>query len=377
MRNTLLRPAWMELNLTNLAHNFREARKLVGTRPIICSVKADAYGHGALAVSRILEEEGADALGVATAREAMLLREGGITMPIVCFSLIPDTLANYIFEYDITPVISGVKSARTLSTLATGKYGSIARVLVAVDTGMGRVGLLPDITAVEEIKQISEMKGIELVGMFSHFACSDDEDKTYSYEQLYKFKEFADTIKKNKINCGDLIIGNSGACVNIPESWLDGVRPGIILYGYMPSKDMISKSIELKPVMSIKANIVHLKRVPKGTKISYGATYTTKDEAVIGTIPVGYADGYLRSFSNKAEVIIKGQRAEVVGRVCMDQFMIDVTHIPDVRVGDEVILMGVEGDIKLDAEYLADIAGTISYEIICGFGNRLEKIYIE
>ena len=375
--NDLLRPARMELNLLNLAHNFREVKKLVKQRPVICSVKADAYGHGALSVSRVLEREGAAALGVATVKEAAVLREGGITAPIVCFSLIPDDLAAYVFEYDIVPVISGIKSAKALAATGMGKYGKEAKVMVAVDTGMGRVGFLPDEKALEDIRQISKIEGITITGIFSHFATSDDRDKTYAYEQLKIFNDFAGKMKLSGIDYGSKIIANSGACVDLPEAWIDGVRPGILLYGYMPSDEVINRNIDLRPVMSVKADIVHIKKVPEGTRISYGGTYVTEKEAVIATIPVGYADGYLRAFSNRAEVIVGGKRAKIAGRICMDQFMVDVTHIPDVKEGDTVTLLGQDGEKKIDADELAHIADTINYEIICGFGNRLEKIYIE
>ncbi len=381
MLNNLSRPAWMELNLSNLAHNFREVRRIVGDRAIICSVKADAYGHGAAEVSKVLENEGADALGVATVREAAILREGGIKLPIVCFSLIPDNLMEYVFEYDIVPVISSVESAKAINDISKNKYNDrVVSVMAAIDTGMGRIGFLPGDEAVDSLKTIYNLSNVRLKGLFSHFACSDDVNKEYSLEQLDKFNKFADRLESEGMAVSSKVIANSGACVAMPEAWLDGVRPGILLYGYLPSNDSeferaVNDKIKLKQVMSIKAKIAHVKKVPKGTKISYGSTFVTDKESVIATVPVGYADGYLRCFSNNAEVIINHKKARVVGRVCMDQFMVDVTDIDDVKIGDMVILMGSDGDMNIDAVELAERAGTISYEIICGFGNRLEKIY--
>ncbi len=373
-----LRPAWAEINLEHATFNIQNIRKKVGEgKEIIGVIKADGYGHGAVEMAKVLRKNGIKTFAVATLHEVIALREGGIEEEIVMLGLTPNMYADTIVEQNITPVVNSLDNARAISKAAEEK-GTVVHGYVAVDTGMGRIGYLPDDpNAVEEIKEMTELKGFQPKGLFSHFATADAADKGFSKEQESRFNGFYQTLVDGGVKLPSKTFANSAAIMEIPSVHFDAVRPGIILYGCYPSHEVDKKQLEIKPVMSVKANIIRLKRVPVGFSVGYGRKFIAERESVIGTIALGYADGYPRPFSKDAKVIVGGVFAPIAGNICMDQCMIDLTDVPDVKVGDEVIVMGSDGVNTILADDIADATGTINYEIVCAFGQRLPKIYID
>ncbi|MDO4552207.1 MAG: alanine racemase [Bacillota bacterium] len=370
-----LRPAWAEIDLDNLVYNTEQIKKKVGDRSIIGVVKADAYGHGSVEVSRVLMENGVSSLAVATLGEAVALRKAGFACPIIMLGLTPPLYAETIVEYGIMPVTASLSNATAISRAAV-KWEKTVSVLIAVDTGMGRIGFLPGEDFPEEMAALAALPNLRVAGLFSHFATADEADKAYALEQTARFREFCDSAEEAGVRAPQRILANSAAIMELPVSWYDAVRPGIILYGCYPSGQMDRKAFPLRPVMSVKAGVVQVKSVPAGTSVSYGRTFTTRRESLIATLPLGYADGYPRLLSNRGRVLIRGQFAPVVGNVCMDQFMIDVTDVPGVTEGDEAVLMGRQGGKEILADEIAALSGTINYEVVCGFGQRLPKVYL-
>ncbi|MGI6746803.1 MAG: alanine racemase [Anaerovoracaceae bacterium] len=376
MLKEALRPAWAEINLSNLEYNIKQVKKKVGGREIIGVVKADAYGHGAIAVSKVLLQNGVKALAVATPHEAAELREAGITCPIIMVGLVPEIYAHTLLNNDIIPITATYRHAEAISNAAKS-VGKIIEAFVVVDTGMGRIGFLPNDESVEEIKKINSLSNLKIKGLFSHFAAADEKDKSYTIKQISLFKQFLEKLEQAGVNISYRSIGNSAAVMDIPDAYFDAVRPGIILYGCYPSSEVNKDQLKIKPVMSIKANIIYLKKIPAGYSISYGRKFTTKRESLIATLTLGYADGYPRYLSGKGRVIVNGVYAPVVGNICMDQCMVDVTDVPGVCLGSEVVVMGKQGDLEITADEIAEKTGTINYEIICGFGQRLPKVYVK
>lgn len=370
-----LRPVWAEINLNNLAHNMQEIRKIAKSKEIIGVVKADAYGHGAIDIAPVLLENGATRLAVAVASEAVELRRSGIECPIMILGFTPPSLIDILVRYDIEQTVYSYEFACELSRMAQ-KKNKIARVHIALDTGMGRIGYTADEKSVEEVYKISKLPNIVIEGLFSHFSSADEDDKNYTYYQLERYNWFYEKLKEKSININLRHIGNSAAIIELPEAHFEAVRPGIILYGYYPSKEVNIDKIHIKPVMSLKTNVVHIKRVAAGEYISYGRKFKTCRQSSIATLPVGYADGYTRLLFNKGRVIINGKLADVVGRICMDQCMVDVTDIGDVKVGDEVILMGESKGVSITADDIGEQLGTISYEITCMISKRVPRVYI-
>lgn len=375
-----VRPVWAEINLDNLKYNMREIRKISKSRDIIGVVKADAYGHGALEVSKVILENGATALAVATSSEAVQLRKGGINAPIMILGYTPVELLDEIIENDVQQTIYSYDAALNLSRTAREK-NKTAKIHIAVDTGMGRIGFLPNEESIDEVVKISKLPNIIIEGMFSHFSTSDEKDKKYSLYQLENFNWFYDKLKKNGVNIKVRHIANSAAIIDMPGIHFEAVRPGIILYGYYPSDEVNKENLSIKPVMSLKAKISNIKTLPEGKYISYGRKFVTKRKSVIATLPIGYADGFSRGLSGKAKVIVNGNYADVIGRICMDQCMIDVTDIEKVSMNDEVTIMG-EYDKKgmklsITADDIAKEIGTISYEILCMISKRVPRVYIQ
>lgn len=370
------RPVWAEINLDNLAYNVKKIREKARSKELIGVVKADAYGHGAIDVAPVILENGATRLAVAVLSEAVELRKSGIKCPIMILGLTPETLSDTLIEYDIEPSVSSYEYALSLSKEAQDK-NKIVKIHIAVDTGMGRIGFLPNEESVEVVYKISKLPNIEIEGLFSHFCTADETDKSYSNMQFDKYNWFYEKLlqKDIKINIRD--IANSAAIMELPDTHYDGTRPGIILYGYYPSHEVNKNELNIKTIMTLKTNVMYVKTLEKDQYIGYGRKFMTKRKSVIATLPIGYADGYTRMLSGKAKVIINGKFAPVVGNICMDQCMIDVTDIEDVKVGDEVILMGNDGKLKFDADDMADILGTISYEIICMVSKRVPRVYIQ
>lgn len=371
-----LRPVWAEINLDNLAHNMREIKSISNSKEIMAVVKADAYGHGAVDVAPVLLENGATRLAVAVISEAVELRRSGIDVPIMILGYTPAIFSHELFKYDIEQTVTSYEYAEKLSVEAKKEKKKL-KIHLAFDSGMGRIGFLPNEKSIDEIYRISKLENVEIAGAFSHFSTADEEDKGYTLEQLKKFNDFCDNLTTKGIELNIRHIANSAAIIDLENTHFEAVRPGIILYGYYPSDEVILNKIKLRPVMTLKTNIVHIKNLEKGQYISYGRKYVTSKEEVIATLPVGYADGYTRQLTGKAKVIINGQFAPVVGRICMDQCMVDVTHIKDVKIGDEVILMGEHNNLKFNADDIASLLGTINYEVVCMISKRVPRVYIK
>ena len=355
-----------EIDLKAISHNLGVVRKKTGGKNVVAVVKADAYGHGAVSVAKHLIQKGVSTLGVAFTSEAIILREAGITCPILVFfdrNNIVD-----IFDYNLTPVVFDLNTAKELSR-ASYKRNTLIPIHIKVDTGMGRVGFTLN-KACKEIVKIAGMKNIEIEGLMSHFSEADLLNKDFANQQVTSFQELVKDLKKRRVQFKHLHISNSAAVLTMPDAHCNMVRPGIMLYGYaLPGVK------GLKPVLSLKSKIILLKRVSKGTPISYGRTFITTRSSIIATLPIGYADGYSRNLSNNGEVLINGQRAPVAGRVCMDTIMVDVTDIPGVSYESEVVLIGRQGHEKITADDIADKIGTIPYEVLTSIGQRVSRIY--
>ncbi|MDD6880496.1 MAG: alanine racemase [Firmicutes bacterium] len=378
MYKNALRPAWAEINLTNLDYNIKNIKAKIGDREMIGVIKADAYGHGSVKVAEVLRANGCKTFAVATLHEAITLREGGATEEIIILGLTPDMYADTIVDYDLTPVVNDSANAAVIDAAAKAK-GKVVRGLIAVDTGMGRIGYLADETeyAVEDVKKIAALENFKIKGMFSHMSTADAFDKTYSHQQEEKYNKFYEALTAAGIEIPFRTLANSASIMELPTVHFDACRPGIILYGCYPSDEVDKNQLAIKPVMSVKANIVHLKDVPAGFSVGYGRKYISERPSKIATITLGYADGYPRPYSAQAKVLVNGCVAPIAGNICMDQCMIDVTDVPDVKVGDEVIIMGTDGKNTILADDIAKATGTINYEIVCAFGQRLPKVYVK
>lgn len=380
MYKEAIRPAWVEVNLSNLDYNIKNIRAKIGDRDMIGVIKADAYGHGSVKVAEVLRENGVKIFAIATLQEAITLRESGAKEEIIMLGLTPDMYADTIVNYDITPVVCDAANAAAIDAAAAAA-GKTVRGLIAVDTGMGRIGYLPDDAnidaAVEDVKKIAALKNFKIRGLFSHMSTADAFDKTYSHEQEAKYNKFYDALTAAGVEIPWKTLANSASIMELPTVHFDACRPGIILYGCYPSDEVDVNELSIKPVMSVKANIVHLKDVPAGFSVGYGRRYISEKPSKIATLALGYADGYPRPYSQFAKVIVNGVMAPVAGNICMDQCMVDVTDVPDVKVGDEVIIMGTDGKNTILADDIAKATGTINYEICCAFGQRLPKVYVK
>ncbi|MBE0478881.1 alanine racemase [Candidatus Aerophobetes bacterium] len=367
-----MRPTRVQINLENIAYNIEQIRAKVGNKVnIMAVVKANGYGHGAIQVAKTALKSGCEWLAVATVEEGVELREAEIKSPILILGISPPEQAEDIVKYELSQTICDKKLARALSDEAKSQ-NRIAKVHIKVDTGMGRIGIFPE-KVKEFIKKIAHLKCIKIEGIFTHFS-SAEEDKDFTHLQIENFKKAISGLEKEKIHIPLKHAANSAAILHVPSSCFELVRPGIMLYGLYPSL-MITHSILLKPAMSFKTQIVYLKTVPAGVSLSYGRSFTTTKKSLIATLPVGYADGYSRALSNKGEVLIKGKRAPVVGAVCMDMILVDVTRIPEVNVGDEVVLFGKQEGAEISVDELASKIGTINYEVICGISKRVPRVY--
>jgi len=370
------RPVWAEIDLDNLKNNMREVRRVTKSKEIIAVIKADGYGHGALEIAPTLLENGATRIAVAVITEAVELRKGGITCPIMVLGYTPANLAGALVESDIEQTVYSYDIASEISKVAC-KAGKVAKLHIAVDTGMGRIGFIPNEESLDEVYKISKLSNIVLEGIFSHFSTADETDKEYSGIQLEKFNWFYNKLILMGIVINMRHISNSAAIIDMPQAHFDAVRPGIILYGYYPSNEVLKEKITLKPVMTLKANIIHIKKVSAGEYISYGRKFRTERESLIATLPIGYADGYSRSLFNKAMVIVNDKLVPVVGKICMDQCMIDITGMEHIKVGDEVILMGESENNSFTGDDIAKIMGTINYEVTCMISKRVPRVYIK
>lgn len=379
MYKEAIRPVWAEINLSNLDYNIKSIREKVGAdKQIIGVIKADGYGHGSVMCANVLRENGVKTFAIATLQEAITLRDAGAKEEIIMLGLTPDMYADVIAEYDITPVVCDSANAKAISD-AAAKIGKTVFGLIAIDTGMGRIGYLADEieTSIEDIKKIAALPNFKIKGMFSHMSTADAADKTYSHQQEDKYNTFYEALTKAGVYVPMRTLANSASIMELPSIYFDAVRPGIILYGCYPSNEVDKKQLSIKPVMSVKASIIHLKDVPEDFSVGYGRKYISKKPARIATIALGYADGYPRPYSAQAKVIVNGIVCPIAGNICMDQCMIDVSNVPNVKVGDEVIVMGSDGVNTILADDIAEATGTINYEICCAFGQRLPKVYVK
>jgi alanine racemase len=359
------------IDLRAISHNIRKIRKRIGNkRGLMAVVKADGYGHSSVEVSLTALKSGADCLGIAIPEEAKQLRGAGIRCPVLVLGLIQPEEAYKVIDLNLEQTICSLDLAEALNQVAS-KAGSRVNVHIKVDTGMGRVGVRPRDT-IALTRKIRRFRNLNLVGIFSHFSSADGGDKTFAEKQIEIFGRRLREIEMLGIKIPKKHMANSAGILDMPQSYFDLVRPGIMIYGLYPSQE-VSHSIELKPAMTLKTKVIFLKWVPPGTAIGYGCTFTTRRRTRVATIPVGYADGYSRLLSFHGEVLIKGCRASLIGRVCMDMCMIDASHVTNIHVGDEVILFG-EG---LPVEEIAMKMGTINYEVVCAIGKRVPRIFIQ
>jgi alanine racemase len=364
---------FVEIDLTAFSYNLRQVRLRIGKeRKITAVVKADAYGHGAVEIAKRACTAGADMVGVGNVEEGIELREAGITAPILILGGCLKDSEEKIIAYNLRSVIYSYKTALNLSKEAE-KKGKEALVHIKVDTGMGRIGIPPD-KAKEFIGAVSSLKNIKIEGILTHFASAYERDRSFTERQINIFAQLIDELRQNGYSFPLIHAANSAAILNYPNSYFNAVRPGIILYGSLPFEFPL-KDFPAKPVMSWKTEIIHINIVPEKTGISYGRRFITERKSIIAAIPVGYADGFRRSFSNNVNVLVRGRRVPQVGTICMDMCMIDATDVPDVKVGDEVVIIGKQGDEEIKAEELASIAGTIPYEIFCSIGRRVKRVY--
>ncbi len=363
------------INLDAINNNIKNIRSIISKdTKIMAIIKADGYGHGAVPVAKFLNSIDVDAYGIAIIEEGIELREAGINKPLLILGYTPVEQYKQLVEYNITQTIFQLETAKALSQEAI-KQNKVANIHLKIDTGMTRIGFSDSEESIKEIKEISRMEGICIEGIFSHFACADELDKTSSFEQLDRFVKFMNELEKEGINIPIKHISNSAGIVDFPKYNFDMVRSGIITYGYYPSEEVDKDSIKLEPAMEIKTHVSFVKEVEAGVGVSYGHTYVTNKKTKVATVPVGYADGYPRSLSSKGRVLIHGEYANIIGRVCMDQFMVDVTHIDDVKQGDIVTLVGKDKDKYISVEEVSNLAGSFNYEFICNVSKRVPRLY--
>lgn len=365
------------VDLDAIAYNIRNIRKKTaeGTG-IIGVIKADAYGHGSVETAEVLLKNGADWLAVAVVDEGLNLRKHGIDAPVLLLGYTPELRLVDVIENGFIQTVYSYDTAKKLSDAAE-RLGKRASVHIKIDTGMGRIGYRVNEESADEIVEISKLPGIDVNGMFTHFSTADEADKGYTIMQYKKFLKMNEMLEERGLHIPVKHASNSAAIMDFDDMMLDMVRPGIILYGAYPSDEVKKENLSLRPAMSIKTHVSYVKYVEAGDSISYGRKYTAPGKRRIATIPVGYADGFIRAYSNGGKVLIRGQYAPIVGRICMDQFMVDVTDIEGVEVNDEVVLMGRQGDGEISADFIASVLNTINYEVFCTLSKRVPRQYIQ
>lgn len=370
---------WAEVDLDAITHNINSIKNRIGDKAkIVAVIKTDGYGHGAVQIARILEpDERIWGYAVATAEEAHALRENGIHKPILILGYTFPYSYERLIQEDVRLTVFMEDVARMLSEKAL-EIGKVCKIHIKVDTGMSRIGISPDDAGIAFIKSIQKLKGIEIEGIFTHFATADEADHSKTNHQFQIFKAFTDRVENELgLHIPMKHCANSAGIVELPQMQMDAVRAGIILYGLWPSKEVEKDHIiDLYPVLSLKTKVVYVKTVPQKKEISYGGTFTTFRDTRVATLCIGYGDGYPRSLSNIGHVLIKGQKAPILGRVCMDQLMVDVTDIKgEICVGDTVTLIGRDGDEEITMEELGDLSGRFNYELACDLGKRIPRIY--
>lgn len=363
-----------EINLDAVAYNFYNMKEnLHPDTRMIAVVKTDGYGHGAVPIARMVQEYSYIwGFAVATVEEAVLLRTSGITKPILILGFVFPDAYEEVVRYELRVAVFQLNIARLLAAEAVHQ-GKKVFIHIKVDTGMSRIGFADTLKSADEVRAIADLPQVEIEGVFTHFARADEKDKTAAKEQLSRFLQFAELLEERQVKPELLHCSNSAGIVDFKEANLNLVRAGISIYGMYPSDEVNKLAVPLAPVMALKSHVVYVKEIQKGTAVSYGGTYVADSTRRIATIPVGYGDGYPRSLSNKGWVLIRGQRAPITGRVCMDQFMVDVTGIHGVKEGDMVTLVGADGGDEITMEELGEISGRFHYELACDIGKRVPR----
>ena len=365
------------IDLDAIAYNMTNIKSKVGKETgIIGIIKADAYGHGSVEISKVILENGADWLAVAVVDEGINLRKNGIAAPILLLGYTPELRLEDVVNNGFIQTVYTYETAKKLSDVAV-RLGKTAVIHIKIDTGMGRIGYRVNEASADEIVKISELPNIEVTGMFSHFSTADEKDKNYTLNQYKKFVQMDALLRERGLEIPIKHAANSAAIMDFDNMMFNMVRPGIILYGAYPSEEVDKDNLSIKPAMSVKTHVSYVKEVNEGDYISYGRKYQAVGKRIIATIPVGYADGFIRAYSNGGKVLIKGEYAPIVGRICMDQFMVDVTDIKDVQINDEVVLIGKQGNKEITVDFIASILDTINYEVFCTLSKRVPRQYIQ
>lgn len=371
------RPAWLEISPANLQYNCETVKKIVGDQVKVCAVvKANGYGHGVIETSKACLAAGAEFLAVAMLTEAMELREAGFTCPILILGWTPEEGYEQAIQQQIRLAVFDAEEAARLNAKALA-MGKKALVHLKLDTGMSRIGFQADEAGLATAEVILNMEGITVEGIFSHFSKADEADKAFAKNQLAIFKQFNKQLEERTgVRIPIQHMAASAGIIDLPEGHLDMVRPGIMLYGFQPSAEM-HNTADLKPALVWKARVGRVQMLPAGRLIGYNGTFELKQDTLVATVPVGYADGYNRLLSNYGYVLCQGKKLPIIGKVCMDQFMVDASQVPQLQVGDEVTLLGNDGDVSITVTEMASMLKTIEHEIVCGIAPRVPKFYVE
>lgn len=373
--NEKIRPAWVEINRKKAIHNFLEVKRAVGPNVKICAVvKADSYGMGSMELSKMYLENGVDMFAVAVISEAFELREEIKNKDILVLGYTPEEFYEDAINNDITLAIYDYDLAEKLN-LTAKKLSKKAKIHIKIETGMNRLGFLPTEENADKVTAISKMENIIIEGAFSHHAKADEKDKTTAHKQAQRFIDFINMLEKRNVTIPIKHIANSATIIDMPEYYFDMVRPGIILSGFYPSDEVNMQEYKFEICVTLKARVANVKTIEAGEGVGYGHLFSTSQTTVVGTIPLGYADGYSRLLSNKGYIVVKGVKCPIIGKVCMDQFMVDLSMVKNPKIGDEAIIYGDGTDGAMTAEDVANMRGTISYEVLTNLGKRLPKIY--
>ena len=369
------KPNWAEIDLDAIAFNCRQIKKWIGEdTELMAVIKGNAYGHGAVPVARVALENGATRFAAARVDEGVQLRKAGIDAPILVLGYVPAEEMETVVKWRITPPIMHWHTAKAVSEISSSQ-GVVTPVHVKVDTGMGRFGLLPD-EVVDFVKRLIELPSIRLEGLYTQFAVADEADKTYTYKQWEIYKKVLKDLEEAGIHIPIRHVCNSAATLNFPEMHLDMVRCGTAIYGHYPSP-VTDHSVPLRPAMSLKSRVGRIRTLPAGSSISYGRTYTTTRPTTVALVPIGFGDGFSRKLSNKGSVLIRGKRAPIVGRVCMDQCIVDVSGIPEVQQDDEVVLFGRQDGAEITVEEIASLMDSINYVVLAAVSARVPRVYLK
>jgi alanine racemase len=379
----MVKRTWAEISLNAIEHNYNVIRnKVADDTKVCCVIKADGYGHGAVELSQIYEKLGADFFAVSNIDEGIEIRKSGSKLPIVILGYTPVSEAENLAEYDISQAVFSLEYAKELSEKCV-EEDCICKMHIKVDSGMSRIGFMcqefpRDEYSIEEICEACCLPNLEVEGLFTHFCVSDEdaEGREFTNKQYENFIHVRDSLKKRGVDISVVHCSNSGAIEDYPETCCDMVRAGIILYGLAPSSKLADR-LDLVPAMTLKTVVAFVKEVQKGATISYGRTFTADRKMKIATVPIGYADGFIRQNAKDGYMTVNGKKAKIVGRICMDQTMLDVTDIEDVKTGDEVVVFGTGENGEPTADSLAENTGTINYETVCLVGKRVPRIYIK